>query len=135
MARTPHHAASWQGLASLSAGELWAARGEQRGRLLERVHLMAEAEGLGGLAPDISADRALVLGFARRFATYKRAALLLENPDRLAHVLSGNPRQPVVLVFAGKAHPRDDAGKLVMQRIVQAARESRFRGRDLPGEL
>jgi starch phosphorylase len=90
---------------------------------------MARAEGLGGLAAGIDAENTLVLGFARRFATYKRAALLLEDPDRLARVLAGDPSHPVVLVFAGKAHPRDDLGKQLMQRIVHAAREERFHGR------
>jgi starch phosphorylase len=68
-----------------------------------------------------------VIGFARRFATYKRAGLVLTDPDRLERLMDGGNR-PVVIVFAGKAHPRDDPGKLLVQRIVQASRD-RFRGR------
>ncbi|MBV9579680.1 MAG: alpha-glucan family phosphorylase, partial [Chloroflexi bacterium] len=69
-----------------------------------------------------------VLGFARRFATYKRAGLVLSDPERLVRLMDGGQR-PLVIVFAGKAHPRDDPGKLLVQRIVQASRDERFRGR------
>ncbi len=125
----PEHPASWRELTDSDPGELWQARTTQRERLLERVDAGSRAEGTGGLASGVTAANALVLAFARRFATYKRAALLLADPDRLARLLGGNPRHPVVLVFAGKAHPRDDPGKLLMQRIVQASRDERFRGR------
>jgi starch phosphorylase len=89
---------------------------------------MARFEGLGGLHPDVTPEKALVLGFARRFATYKRAGLVLTDPERLVRLMDGGNR-PLVIVFAGKAHPRDDAGKLLVQRIVQASRDARFRGR------
>ena len=69
-----------------------------------------------------------MLGFARRFATYKRAGLVLSDPERLVRLMDGSNR-PLVIVFAGKAHPRDDPGKLLVQRIVQASRDERFRGR------
>jgi glycogen phosphorylase len=107
---------------------LWAARTAQRARLLERVDAMSRFERLGGLHPDITPDNALVLGFARRFATYKRAGLVLTDPDRLERLMDGG-RRPLVVVFAGKAHPRDEPGKLLVQRIVQASRDQRFRGR------
>ncbi|MDQ6673620.1 MAG: alpha-glucan family phosphorylase, partial [Chloroflexota bacterium] len=80
------------------------------------------------LHPDVTPEKALVIGFARRFATYKRAGLVLADPDRLVRLMDGGDR-PLVIVFAGKAHPRDDAGKLLVQRIVQASRDERFRGR------
>jgi len=113
----------------VASADLWAARTAQRARLLERVDAMSKAEGFGGLHPDVTADRALVFGFARRFATYKRAGLILSDPDRLARLIEGSGR-PIVVVFAGKAHPRDDPGKLLVQRIVKACREDeRFRGR------
>jgi starch phosphorylase len=89
---------------------------------------MARHEGLGGLHSDVTSEKALVLGFARRFATYKRAGLVLSDPDRLVRLMDGGNR-PLVIVFAGKAHPRDDPGKLLVQRIVQASRDDRFRGR------
>ena len=104
------------------------ARTAQRARLLERVDAMSRHEGLGGLHPDVTPEKALVIGFARRFATYKRAGLVLSDPERLARLMDGAKR-PLVIVFAGKAHPRDDPGKLLVQRIVQASRDERFRGR------
>ncbi len=125
----PHDPARWQALAQCAPADLWQARTAQRARLLARVSALARAEGGAGLAPGVAAEQALVLGFARRFATYKRAGLLLTNPERLARLLGGDPARPVVLVFAGKAHPRDDPGKQLLQRIVHASRDARFRGR------
>ena len=124
----PDRAASWTQLAEVDTEAVWAARTAQRARLLERVDAMSRFEGLGGLHPDVTPEKALVLGFARRFATYKRAGLVLTDPDRLVRLMDGGNR-PLVIVFAGKAHPRDDPGKLLVQRIVQASRDERFRGR------
>lgn len=70
----------------------------------------------------------LTIGFARRFASYKRADLLFRDTDRLLALLS-NPRRPVQLVFAGKAHPRDEAGKGLLQRVYAHTRDPRFEGR------
>jgi starch phosphorylase len=126
--KTPDLSSSWSGMTNVDCGELWAARTAQRGRLLERVDAMSRYEGLGGLHPDVTPEKALVLGFARRFATYKRAGLVLSDPERLVRLMDGGNR-PLVIVFAGKAHPRDDPGKLLVQRIVQASRDERFRGR------
>ncbi|HEV7665637.1 MAG TPA: alpha-glucan family phosphorylase [Chloroflexota bacterium] len=124
----PEVASHWSSIAQTDRRALWAARTAQRARLLERVDAMSRHEGLGGLHPDVTADKALVLGFARRFATYKRAGLVLSDPERLVRLMDGGNR-PLVIVFAGKAHPRDDPGKLLVQRIVQASRDARFRGR------
>ncbi len=126
----PQVPAHWAALKSAGSNDqLWEARTAQRARLLDQVEALSRAEGGPGLAPDATPARALVLGFARRFATYKRAGLLLSDPDRLARLLGGDPERPIVLVFAGKAHPRDEPGKLLMQRIVYATRDDRFRGR------
>lgn len=70
----------------------------------------------------------LMLGFARRFATYKRAHLLFMDEDRLARLLT-NPHRPVQIVFAGKAHPADDTAKRILQKVWQATRDSRYEGR------
>ncbi|MBV9169656.1 MAG: alpha-glucan family phosphorylase [Chloroflexi bacterium] len=126
--KMPDLSTSWAGMSNVDRGAVWAARTAQRARLLERVDAMARHEGLGGLHPDVTPEKALVLGFARRFATYKRAGLVLSDPARLVRLMDGASR-PLVIVFAGKAHPRDDPGKLLVQRIVQASREERFRGR------
>lgn len=70
----------------------------------------------------------LTLGFARRFATYKRATLLFRDIDRLAAILN-NPEHPVQLIFAGKAHPADEGGKRLIQDIYLKARDPRLGGR------
>jgi starch phosphorylase len=124
----PQEGSVWARLTTVEPRRLWAARTAQRQRLLEHVDARARRDGLAGLSRDLAADRVLVVGFARRFATYKRAGLLLEDPARLAQLLD-DPARPVVLVFAGKAHPQDEPGKLLVQRIVEASREVRFRGR------
>lgn len=71
---------------------------------------------------------ALTIGFARRFASYKRAALILSDLPRLKKILL-DPWKPVQIIFAGKAHPADDAGKLLIQRIYQLARDPEIGGR------
>jgi glycogen phosphorylase len=119
---------NWSAMSTVDRGALWSARTAQRARLLERVDAMSRHEGVGGLHPSVTPEKALVLGFSLRFATYKRAGLVLTDPDRLVRLMDGSDR-PLVIVFAGKAHPRDDPGKLLVQRIVQASRDPRFRGR------
>jgi starch phosphorylase len=71
---------------------------------------------------------ALTIGFARRFATYKRAALIFTDPDRLARIMSDAER-PVQIIFAGKAHPADTDGKAVIQQVIHFTRSPAFRGR------
>ena len=68
----------------------------------------------------------LTIGFARRFATYKRATLLLQDYDRLVRILT-NESQPVQIIFAGKAHPRDHPGKELIQQIVAASNTASLR--------
>jgi starch phosphorylase len=75
----------------------------------------------------LSAD-ALTIGFARRFATYKRADLIFRDPDRLHRMLT-DPKRPVQLVFAGKAHPADEPGKRMLQTVYGYARDPSFEGR------
>jgi starch phosphorylase len=71
---------------------------------------------------------ALTIGFARRFSTYKRADLIFQDLDRLKRILN-NPWKPVQIIFAGKAHPADDEGKRILQRIYQYAQQPEFGGR------
>jgi starch phosphorylase len=104
----------------LSAEELWTAHLSAKGRLLEFVAVTrAERE----LDPDV-----LTIGFARRFATYKRAGLLFSRPDRLAKLLA-DPDRPIQVLVAGKAHPADEDGKDVIQQVVDFAREPAAAGR------
>jgi starch phosphorylase len=75
------------------------------------------------LSPD-----ALTIGFARRFATYKRAGLVFEQVERLYELIN-NPKLPIQFVLAGKAHPRDEPGKDVIRRIYELSRDPRFLGK------
>jgi starch phosphorylase len=70
----------------------------------------------------------LVLGFARRFATYKRATLILADEQRLARILN-DPERPVILIFAGKAHPKDQPGQALIQRLYETSMRPEFIGR------
>lgn len=116
--------------------ELWRRHEALRGRLvrLSRERLAAQKEGQGASAEEIEAPRAvldpeaLTIGFARRFATYKRATLILRDPERLHRLLS-SPGRPVQLLFAGKAHPRDESGKEFLHAISEYAAAPEFRGR------
>jgi starch phosphorylase len=90
----------------------------------ELLRYMQKSRGQGvGFHP-----HALTIGFARRFATYKRADLLFSDPERLAALLNDAER-PLQLVLAGKAHPADEGGKALIQRVVEFARDSRANGR------
>ncbi|MBV9284214.1 MAG: alpha-glucan family phosphorylase [Acidimicrobiia bacterium] len=99
--------------------ELWRVRCDGRQQLVDLVRSRAAVE--------FDAD-VLTLGFARRFAAYKRATLLLSQPDRLCELLLSTDR-PVQLVFAGKAHPADHQGKELIQQVVQFARRPELRQR------
>jgi starch phosphorylase len=102
------------------ADALWRAHRNSKEQLLDFV---ATTRGVGGLDPDV-----LTIGFARRFATYKRASLLFSSPDRLARLLS-DPERPLQVLVAGKAHPADEGGKDVIQLVVDYAREPAAAGR------
>lgn len=71
---------------------------------------------------------ALIIGFARRFATYKRATLLFADPERLARLL-GNPDRPVIIIFAGKAHPHDGHGQDLIRAVHRLSQQPEFEGR------
>lgn len=68
------------------------------------------------------------IGFARRFATYKRASLIFRDPERLRRIVT-NPERPVQIIFAGKAHPADQPGKQVLQQVYRFTRDPKFEGR------
>ncbi len=126
----------WEGIENVDDGELWETHQNLKQRLLEfvRVRMIEQAERraeplevrqrLGRvLSPD-----ALTIGFARRFATYKRANLILTDLEMLAS-LANDPKHPVQFIFAGKAHPRDDPGKRILQQIAQLMRDKKFSDR------
>jgi len=95
--------------------ELWTAHVAAKERLLRRL-------------PATFDPNALTIGFARRFATYKRADLILSDPARLMELLN-DPDRPLQIVLAGKAHPADDGGKALIQKIVEFTRDARACGR------
>jgi starch phosphorylase len=99
-------------------------RSRLRQSLIERGVSASDADW----ADDVLDSRVLTIGFARRFAAYKRATLLLSQPDRLRSLLLSE-EHPVQLVFAGKAHPADDIGKEMIRQIVQFSREPAVRHR------
>ena len=115
---------------------LWQAHLEQKQRLQEFARLRLRRQlARHGEAPSVLEEvesildpDALTIGFARRFATYKRAALLFSDLERLTRLL-GNPERPVQIVFAGKAHPADRPGQGVIQTIFERSRSEAFRGR------
>ena len=126
-------AQSWQGIDGVDDGELWETHLSLKSRLIDfvRRRAMEQAERrdeppevIHRLGRILSAD-ALTIGFARRFATYKRANLLLRDLEELAAMMN-DPKRPVQFVFAGKSHPRDEPGKKVLQQVVSLARDSRF---------
>jgi starch phosphorylase len=126
----------WTRVANVSDEELWRvlAQGRERLVLFVRRRLRESAMARGASEPDVAwcdevfSPDALTIGFARRFASYKRATLLLSQPERLERILLSTER-PVQLVFSGKAHPADDMGKEMIRQIVQFARRTDLRHR------
>ena len=123
----------WEGIDSVDDGELWETHLSLKSRLLEFVrhraveqakHRGETGETLRRLGSVMSPD-ALTIGFARRFATYKRANLILSDIERLASMVN-DPQRPVQFVFAGKAHPRDEPGKRVLQQVAELMRNHQF---------
>ncbi len=126
----------WLGIEDVDDGELWEAHLTLKSQLIEfvrqRAIRQAERRGepketLQRLERVLSPD-ALTIGFARRFATYKRANLILSDMERLANMVN-DPNRPVQFVFAGKAHPNDEPGKRILQQISGLTRDPKFRDR------
>ena len=132
--RDPEHI--WQQVRQIPLSELWRAHDNCRARLVAftRRALFNQLKSQGAptdilrksmevLNPDV-----LTIGFARRFATYKRATLLFRNPDRLDKIIN-NPERPIQMIIAGKAHPQDNEGKAFIKQIIHLARDPRFSDR------
>src|SRR5271166_3240903 len=123
----------WEGIESVDDGELWETHLSLKSQLLEFVRRRAveqaerrgeSREALQRLGKVLSPD-ALTIGFARRFATYKRANLILRDIENLASMVN-DPKRPVQFVFAGKAHPHDEPGKRLLQQIAELMRNPLF---------
>jgi len=125
-----------EGIESIDDGELWETHQTLKTRLIQEVRRRVVHQGqrwgepaavLAQLNRALSPD-ALTIGFARRFATYKRANLLLQDLEALA-ALVNHPQMPVQLIFAGKAHPLDGPGKAILQEVARLTRDPRFLGK------
>jgi glycogen phosphorylase len=114
--------------------EIWALRYVLKRELIEFVRTRMRQQSVRqGINPGTTFDKilstdALTIGFARRFATYKRATLFFSDINRAKRILL-DPERPVQIVFAGKAHPRDDAGKRLIQQLVNYSRDPELHGR------
>jgi starch phosphorylase len=119
----------WDLVEDIPQQELWEAHRRRKRYLVSFVRERVVAAAMGRKAPAAEQRRlaevldpdTLTIGFARRFATYKRATLLFRDLDRLKRLLT-NPERPVQIVIAGKAHPRDLPGKTLIREIVQLSR-------------
>ena len=130
----PSDTASWQRVDRIPDRELWRAHEIRRDRLVQyaRARLASQIRQRGGsdaeimVAGVVLSHDALTIGFARRFATYKRATLLLRDIDRLKRILT-DAKRPVQILFAGKAHPHDADGKELIRQVIRFARDPQVR--------
>jgi len=126
----------WRGVFDIPDEELWMAHQNLKLRLIEfiRTRVRAQRQRHGESPESIRHvsrmlnPEVLTIGFARRFATYKRATLLFSDPERLKRLLD-NTERPVQFIFAGKAHPKDDPGKKFIQAVYQYSRMPEFANR------
>jgi starch phosphorylase len=130
----PHHSSdkqTWAAIEDVDDGELWETHLSLKAQLLDFARHRAQEQAIRRgdsremftrLEKILSPD-ALTIGFARRFATYKRANLILTDIQRLASLVN-DPKRPVQFLFAGKAHPHDEPGKKVLQQIAQMMRDT-----------
>jgi starch phosphorylase len=126
----------WERIDRIPDEELWRVHQIRRERLVHwaRARLADQIRNRGGSGTEVEAAASalspdvLTIGFNRRFATYKRATLLLRDSGRLKRILS-NQKRPVQLLLAGKAHPHDDAGKQLIREIVHFGRDPEMRRR------
>ena len=132
----PTDGALWRQVQHVPDAALWNTHERRRERLVEYVrHRLRSSLRAHGARPsaieavdEVLDSNILTIGFARRFATYKRVTLLLRDPERLDALLN-NPERPMQVIFAGKAHPRDEEGKELIRQTVELARDPRFRSR------
>ena len=126
----------WKKIYDVEDADIWAIKDYLRGELIDNIKSLLEVQmRRRNESPDLIVNTlkairkdALTIGFARRFATYKRAHLLFTNEEKLKRLLN-NPEQPVQFVFAGKAHPHDKAGQDLIKRILEFSRKPDFIGK------
>jgi starch phosphorylase len=130
----PADTSLWERVERIPDQELWRVHEIRRERLVNyaRNRLVSQVKRRGGTNAEITAasavlsPEALTIGFARRFATYKRATLLLRDSERLKRILT-DPKRPVQIVFAGKSHPHDNEGKELIRQIIHFVRDPQVR--------
>ena len=135
-ASNPEDQSVWQRIDDVPDAELWRTHERRRERLVDfaRRRLVAQLQHRGAplaevkLANEALDPEVLTIGFARRFATYKRATLFLMDPDRLAKILL-NEKMPVQFIIAGKVHPQDTQAKELIRRMIHYARQPELRNR------
>jgi starch phosphorylase len=131
----------WSRLDDLPDHTFWGVRQQLKARMLNSVRYRLERQQLRNQDSETHLERllrfanpdapdVLTIGFARRFATYKRATLLLDNIDELRKIVS-EPDRPVLFIFAGKAHPADTPGQDLIRHLTQIAKLPEFEGRIL----
>jgi len=133
-AKDPSDPRIWQRVEQIPDGELWRTHERRRERLVAfaRRRLMEQIQRRGAPSSEVARSgeslnpEALTIGFGRRFASYKRATLILRDPERLARILC-NEERPVQIIFAGKSHPRDMAGKELIREVIRIGRREEFR--------
>ncbi len=134
-------AANWDGIERIPDASFWSIRQQLKSQLLYRVRESIRVQHLRNQGSPAHLDRLLkfadphnpnilTIGFARRFATYKRAALLFQDPTWLREIITQSDR-PVLFLFAGKAHPADQPGQDTIRKITQMAKLPEFEGRIL----
>ncbi len=124
----------WEAVDQIPDAEMWRTHERRRERLVSfarrRLREQLDRSGAGAAAlaaaEEVLDPETLTIGFARRFATYKRANLILRDIKRLEKLLTGT-EMPVQIIFAGKAHPRDNPGKEIIRQIVHICRRPEFR--------
>ncbi|HPN38059.1 MAG TPA: alpha-glucan family phosphorylase, partial [Melioribacteraceae bacterium] len=132
--QNPTDPEDWERVDEIPDEELWRTHERRRERLVAfaRARLRQQITSRGGSKGDVEAAKevlnasALTIGFARRFATYKRGKLITRDLDRLADILC-NKDFPVQIIIAGKAHPKDEEGKKLIQDLVAVAKEEHLR--------
>ncbi|MFH0734317.1 MAG: alpha-glucan family phosphorylase [bacterium] len=132
--QNPTDPEDWERIDEIPDEELWRTHERRRERLVAfaRARLRKQIVARGGSKGDIEQAKevlnasALTIGFARRFATYKRGTLITRDLDRLSDLLC-NKEFPVQIIIAGKAHPRDEEGKRLIQELVAVAKEDHLR--------
>ncbi len=127
---------TWKKVSAIPDGEFWQVKQGLRREMINYIHTRLDEQqsewftrSTQGRAPERILDpEILTIGFARRFATYKRATLLFRDEERALR-LFGDPDRPIQLVIAGKAHPKDTPGKEFIRKVIEFIRDNKLEGR------